>query len=134
MEQQTDKSKVQILHPNGSGVKAGPWYTKIQDEALTFATVVRKNFEFGLVNSVKHLPKQDRDHKAQQLDVFIDAIVGVTVQCVAEFATYSEQMENAVVEAIKKKFQYVRENIAEVKKEQEENAKKLVSPNGKPLS
>jgi hypothetical protein len=130
---ETEKSKIQILHPNGSGVEAGPWYTKVQDEALNFAGAVRQNFEFGLTTAVKYLPKQDRDHKAKQLDVFIDAMVGVCVQCIAEFANASEQMEAAVVGAIQSKFKYVREAIAERKAELEAESKKLVDKDGKPL-
>lgn len=129
---ETNKN-VQILHPNGSGVQGGPWYTKVQDEALNFATAVRQNFEFGLNTAVHYLPKQDRDHKAKQLDVFIDAMVGVAVQCISEFANASEQMEAAVVAAVQTKFKYVREAIAERKAQLEAEGKKLVDKDGKPL-
>jgi hypothetical protein len=128
-----EKSKLQILHPNGSGVDVGPWYTKVQDEAMNFAMAVRQNFEFGLTTAVQHLPKQDREHKVKQLDVFIDAMVGVAVQCIAEFANASEQMEGAVVGAVQAKFKYVREAIAERKAELEAEQKKLVDKDGKPI-
>jgi hypothetical protein len=128
-----EKSKIQILHPNGNGIEGGPWYTKVQDEAMNFAMAVRQNFEFGLNTAVHHLPKQDREHKAKQLDVFIDAMVGVCVQCISEFANAGEQMEAAVVAAVQTKFQYVREAIAERKAQLEAEAKKLVDKDGKPI-
>jgi hypothetical protein len=90
------------------------WEQAVQKEALNFVAAVQQNFQHGLRVSLHCLPDQKDDHcRATQLDYFMDALVGVAVQQISIYGNDNEEMENNVVDAVKKKFSYIRSKRAD---------------------
>lgn len=90
------------------------WEQAVQREAMNFVSAVQQNFRHGLQVSLVCLPDQKDHHcRATQLDYFMDALIGVAVQQVSEFATDDPAMEDRVVDSVRKKFEYIRTKKAE---------------------
>lgn len=96
---------MRILDPN--------WEDKVSKEAMNFVQAVQHNFHHGLTTATGYAPDKSKpEYRARVLDYFFDAIVGVTVQCVAKYGNASESLEEMVKEKMGEKFQYIRDQLA----------------------
>lgn len=92
------------------------WERKVTEECMKFIDAVVRNFRFGLTNSLQYLPNQmDPQQRAIQLQYFIDSMIGVCIQNLTEFHSRDPLFEDLVVESVRNKFAYIRENWVEPK-------------------
>ncbi len=89
------------------------WEDKVMGEAMAFVRAGQMNFAHGLDVSKEHLPANDKKHRMIQLDLFFDAIVGLTVNVVTSYGSLDPVLEDAVITQMRAKFKYVRERQAE---------------------
>lgn len=86
------------------------WEGLIAAEAMRFTDLTGKGFVTALLRSLESLPDiNDPQQKLTQLNYFIQALVGLTVQQVAELYGYDEETENLIVGSIRDKFAFIRE-------------------------
>lgn len=97
-----------------SDVTPGPdrpaWEGLIAAEAMRFTELTGKGFIAALLRTLELLPDvNEPKQKLTQLNYFIQALVGLTVQQVAELYGYDEETENLIVGSIRDKFAFLRE-------------------------
>lgn len=90
------------------------WEDKVKAEAMQFVTAVQHNFEHGLRESMKYLPNTEPETKLRQVDLFVDALVGLVVQIPGQFLGFREELRDALIEGIRYKYEYVMAKQAEV--------------------
>ena len=89
--------------------KVPEYVEKLQAEAIEFAVATNQNFDYWMNKSRKVLPIDTPDTRIQQLDTFIDALAGTTVQIVGRYCNSDLSVEEALVNTIRGKFKLLRQ-------------------------
>jgi hypothetical protein len=107
------------------GADRPAWEGKIAAEAMRFTELTGKGFVAALLRTLGDLPDINDPHqKLTQLNYFLQALVGLTVQQVAELYGYDEATENLIIDSMKDKFTFIREQD-KLRKEAETAAEAL---------
>lgn len=92
------------------------WVSDVQGEALKFVSAVQARFTFGMNQAEKHLPDPKAyECRAQQVDIFIEALIGVCVNIIGTYLNANPDTEVLVHNGITRKFNILRDLIAESK-------------------
>lgn len=93
-----------------------PWEEKVQTEAMNFVRATQANFAHGMDISREYMPADLPDNRIRQLDIFLEALVGVLVNITCCYASDEVYMEDAMIKGVKDKFDHVRRRKAEAVK------------------
>lgn len=111
------------------------WEEKLQVEAMQMSSAIHANWRHGLNQGLTHLPDATKpEYRSKQLDIFADALVGIAVNCLLTYGNTTKEFEDLIVESVRYKCQYIRENEIELRKKQADQASKLVGLDGEKVS
>ena len=99
------------------------WIGEIQQEAMKFVSAVQSRFTFQMGQAEKLLPDPKAfECRAQQCDIFVEALVGVTVNIIGTYLNAHPDTEALVLKGISRKFNLLREMIEASKIEASEQS------------
>lgn len=102
------------------------WIAAIQNEAMKFVSSAQNKFTFYMGQAEHLLPDRTSfECRAQQVDCFIEALLGVTVNVVSTYLNANPDTEALVIKGVQRKFELMRKMIADA---EQERAKATLKP------
>lgn len=88
--------------------KNDSWKEKVRQSAIQFAQTVHMNFNAEMKKTLKLLPIDAPETRIQQLNSYMDTMVGVTVAVACEYAGTTLDVEEQFIKLARAKFQLIR--------------------------
>lgn len=91
------------------------WEQKVEADAHVLGQVLFSNFKHAIDTCMRHAPDQlDKEQRAVVFSTVTQAWIGAAMIPIATFANTTKEIENMVIDEIRIKFQWIRDNEKEL--------------------